>query len=269
MARQEQVVEMTPEHIEELRKAKELLDNPGLAARIAAVIGKPMERGLSLLPGPWSEAVNDATKKALETALEAALRTLGKNSQLEASTIWHKVAAAASGAGGGALGLPALIIELPVATTIMLRSIADIARSEGEDLRRAESQLACLEVFALGGRTSKDDVANSGYFAVRAALARAVSEAAGFIAERGLAKEGAPVMVRLISLIGARFGVNVSEKAAAQAVPAVGALGGAFINLAFIDHFQDMARGHFTVRRLERIYGTDVVQAEYHKWRAS
>lgn len=259
---------MTPVHIEELRKAKDLLDNPGLTARIAAVIGKPLEKGLALLPAPWSESVNDATKRALETALGAALRTMGKDNPSEARNTWHKVAAAASGAGGGALGLPALIIELPVATTIMLRSIADIARSEGEDLRRAESQLACLEVFALGGRTSRDDVANSGYFAVRAALARAVSEAVEFIAKRGLAKEGAPVMVRLISLIAARFGVSVSEKAAAQAVPAVGALGGALINLAFIDHFQDMARGHFTVRRLERIYGTHVVQSEFHKRRA-
>jgi hypothetical protein len=83
-----------------------------------------------------------------------------------------------------------LLIELPISTTIMLRSIADIARSEGEDIRLAESKLACVEVFALGGRVSKDDAAESGYFAVRAALAKAVSEAAEFIAERGLVKEG-------------------------------------------------------------------------------
>jgi hypothetical protein len=258
-------MQMTPEHIEQLWRAKQLLENPGLTAKITNVIGKPIEKAIELLPDKWSEVVNDATKKSLETALDAALMTFGKNSQLESSDIWHKIAATATGAGGGAFGLPALVIELPVSTTIMLRSIADIARSEGEDIRLAESKLACLEVFAFGGRTSKDDAAESGYFAVRAALAKAVSEAAEFIAERGLAKEGAPVMVRLISQIASRFGVHVSEKAAAQAVPAVGAVGGALINLAFIDHFQNMARGHFTVRRLERIYGTEVVQSEYHK----
>ncbi len=256
---------MTPEHIEQLRRAKQLLENPGLTAKITNAIGKPIEKGIDLLPEKWSQAVNDVTKKSLETALDAALMTIGKNRQLESSNIWHKIAATATGAGGGAFGLPALVIELPVSTTIMLRSIADIARSEGEDIRLAESKLACLEVFALGGRTSKDDAAESGYFAIRAALAKAVSEAAEFIAERGLAKEGAPVIVRLISQIATRFGVNVSEKAAAQAIPAVGAVGGALINLAFIDHFQDMARGHFTVRRLERIYGTEVVQSEYRK----
>ena len=256
---------MTPEHIEQLRKAKELLEHPGLAAKITAAIGKPIKKGIELLPAHWSEVVNDATKRALETALDAALMTFGKIGQSQSSDIWHMIAASVSGAGGGAFGLPALVIELPVSTTIMLRSIADIARSEGEDVRLAESRLACFEVFALGGRTSKDDAAESGYFAVRAALAKAVSEAADFITERGFAEEGAPVIVRLISQIAARFGVNVSEKAAAQAVPAVGAVGGALINLAFIDHFQDMARGHFTVRRLERIYGTEVVQSEYHK----
>ena len=32
---------------------------------------------------------------------------------------------------------------------------------------------------------------------------------------------------------------------------------------AFVDHFQNVARGHFTVRRLERAYGAEVVRAEY------
>jgi hypothetical protein len=130
-------------------------------------------------------------------------------------------------------------------------------------LNLPEVKLACIEVFALGGRTSKDDASESGYFAVRAALATAVSEAAEFIAERGLAKEGAPAIARLISLLTERFGVTVSEKAAAQAVPALGAVGGALINLVFIDHFQDMARGHFTVRRLERKYDPFTVQTAY------
>jgi hypothetical protein len=43
----------------------------------------------------------------------------------------------------------------------------------------------------------------------------------------------------------------------------IGALGGAAVNYAFLEHFQDVARGHFTVRRLERVYGKHVVRAEY------
>ena len=32
-----------------------------------------------------------------------------------------------------------------------------------------------------------------------------------------------------------------------------------------MQHFQDMARGHFTVRRLERIYGTEAVRRAYER----
>jgi hypothetical protein len=52
---------------------------------------------------------------------------------------------------------------------------------------------------------------------------------------------------------------------AAQAVPVIGAAGGAVINLLFIDHFQDMARGHFIVRRLERAYPPEMVREEYER----
>ncbi len=256
---------MTPEHTEELRRAKKLLDTVGLAARITGVIGSPIEKGINMLPAKWSAMVNEATRRALDTALELAVKTFGEKSQAPATEIWHRVAVAATGAGGGAFGVPALLIELPASTIIMLRSIADIARSEGEEIRDINVKLACLEVFALGGNSSRDNAADSGYFAVRAALAKAVSEAAEFIAERGVAKEGAPVIVRLISLIASRFGVNVSEKVAAQAIPALGAIGGALINLAFIDHFQDVARGHFIVRRLERIYGSEAVELAYRQ----
>jgi hypothetical protein len=55
----------------------------------------------------------------------------------------------------------------------------------------------------------------------------------------------------------------VTQKVAAQALPVVGALGGAAVNYAFIEHFQDVARGHFTIRRLERVYGKDKIRTEY------
>jgi hypothetical protein len=32
-----------------------------------------------------------------------------------------------------------------------------------------------------------------------------------------------------------------------------------------MNHFQDVARGHFIVRRLERKYGVDIVKDEYQK----
>ena len=92
-----------------------------------------------------------------------------------------------------------------------------------------------------------------------------VAEAARFIIDRGALAEGGPVLVRLIAQIASRFGVVVTQKLAAQAVPVIGALGGATVNYAFTDHFQEIARAHFTVRRLERRYGKDAVPMAYDK----
>ena len=139
----------------------------------------------------------------------------------------------------------------------MLRSIAEIARSEGEDLSAPATALSCVQVFALGGRPGSADASESGYFAVRGILAKSVTQAARFIAERGVIEEGGPLLVRFLAQVASRFGLVVTQKVAAQAVPVVGALGGAAVNYAFIEHFQDVARGHFTVRRLERAYGED------------
>jgi hypothetical protein len=55
-----------------------------------------------------------------------------------------------SGGLGGLFGVLALPIEVPLTTTLMLQSIADIARHYREDLRRPVSRIACQEVFALG-----------------------------------------------------------------------------------------------------------------------
>src|ERR1035437_2861177 len=117
--------------MEELRAAKSILENPGITAKLTNLVGTPIEKGLVLLPGEWQNRVGEATRDALMTALKCALLTMGSGTK-EAYPRWHKFAAALSGGIGGALGLPALMVELPVSTTIMLRSIADIGRSHGE-----------------------------------------------------------------------------------------------------------------------------------------
>jgi hypothetical protein len=33
-----------------------------------------------------------------------------------------------------------------------------------------------------------------------------------------------------------------------------------------MDHFQDMARGHFIIRRLERAYDPDLIRSTYNEW---
>src|SRR6202011_3285660 len=239
-------------------------ETPGLAARLTDMLGKPIELIGKALPPSVSQEITAAAIKAIELALRAALLTMRRKPKA-ASKLLHKALATATGTAGGAFGLVTLPIELPVSTIIMLRSIADIARNEGEDISKPESALSCIQVFALGGRVGSANASESGYFAARGMLAKSVTEAARFIAERGVIEEGAPVLVRFIAQVASRFGIVVTQKIAAQTVPVVGALGGAAVNYAFIEHFQEVARGHFTVRRLERLYGKTIVRAEYER----
>ena len=192
---------MTPEDLAALRRAVQLLEHPSLAARLTNMVGKPVELIGDVLPASAKHAIATATSKALELALKVALRTMQLTPHA-GSGLLHRVLATASGAAGGTFGLATLPIELPVSTIIMLRSIADIARSEGEDLSDPESALSCVQVFALGGRAGSVDASQSGYFAVRGMLAKSVTEAARFIAERGVIEEGAPVLIRFITLGG-------------------------------------------------------------------
>lgn len=256
---------LEPLDIAELKKAKALLENPGLAAKITHLLGTPIEKGFTLLPNDWKVKIGDMTRTALSKAIHTAVLTMKDVPGEAASNVWHKLAVATTGGIGGFFGLPALAVELPISTTIMLRSIADIARSESEKISTMEFKIACVEVFALGGPTMGDNASESGYFAVRAALAQSVTNAAEYLAQKGVTGKGGPALVRLIVQIAERFSIQVSEKAAAQAIPAIGAAGGAMINTIFIDHFQDMARGHFIVRRLERKYGKAIVEATYRK----
>src|SRR6478672_4198434 len=143
------MIRMAEEDLNALRAAVATLEQPALAARLGNIAGKPIELAGRALPAAASGAVATATTKALHAALAVALRTMEKEPKA-ASRLLHKALAAASGAVGGGFGLAALPVELPISTIIMLRSIGDVARSEGEDLADPESALACLQVFALG-----------------------------------------------------------------------------------------------------------------------
>lgn len=260
-----------------LEQAKRALETPDLAIQLASRVGRPIERLVEKLPARSRELVSGATRAALERGLDLAVRTLdfeapaaaGGEAPRAASDLAHRAAVLASGALGGALGAAALPLELPFSTALMLRSIADHARAQGEDLSELRVRLECLGVFAMGGRAPTDDAGETGYFAVRLALSQAVARAAEQLGARALgdvaAERGAPAVVRLVGLIAQRFGTAVAQKAVAQMVPLVGALAGAGINSVFIQHYQKTAWGHFTVRRLERRYGEEEIRRVYEE----
>jgi hypothetical protein len=256
------------------------LERPGLAGRLAEVIGAPVEHLIGRLPNSIQTQMSHITEEALTAALNVAMRTLDDEKIKAPWKLTHKVAATISGVAGGMFGAPALVAELPITTVIILRSIADIARSKGENLNDPSARLACIEVFALGsggrdapaeavdqmrqGAEAEAGFIRASYFVARAAMAQQVTAAAEALT-RGTTSGGATALTRLIATVAQRFGIAVSEKAAAQAIPIVGAVGGGLINALFVDHFQNTADAHFTVRKLEREYGANVVRQEYER----
>ncbi|MBN3723743.1 EcsC family protein [Burkholderia sp. Ac-20379] len=278
---------LSPEDLDTLQRAKLALESPSLTMKLTSVVGAPIEKMIARLPGFATDKINDATELALRKCLHLALRTLGKSGGVASagdapdkpSNLLHKLAVATTGAAGGAFGLFALPVELPVTTTLMFRSICDIARSEGEDLNSIDAQLQCLAVLGMGGGFANagsaagrqggeidpdaERDADFGYFVLRGALAQAVSKASSEIASKGFATHGSAALLRLVQAIASRFSAQVTEQIAAKSIPALGAVLGATVNTLFIDHFQQAAHGHFAVRRLERKYGQPAIEAAY------
>ncbi|WP_175871870.1 EcsC family protein [Burkholderia sp. BCC0397] len=258
-----------------LRRAKQVLESPSLTMKLTGVLGAPVEKMIARLPDFATGKINDATQLALRKCLNIALRTLGKPQSPDAepekpSNLLHKLAVATTGAAGGAFGFLALPVELPVTTTLIFRSVCDIARSEGEDLASVDTQLQCLAVLGMGGNPDKqEEDADLGYFVLRGALAQAISKASSDITAKGIAAHSSAAVFKLVQTVASRFSVQVTEQMAAKSIPAIGAVLGATVNTLFIDHFQQMAHGHFTVRRLERKYGSVAVKAAYQAIDAS
>jgi hypothetical protein len=118
------------------------------------------------------------------------------------------------------------------------------------------------EVFALGGHGEKNEL-DLQYYAVRSLLAKLTCDVSRYVIEHGAINASSPIVARLAGEIAARFGFAVSNRVAASIVPVVGAVGGASVNVIFTDHFQRLARGHFTVRRLEREHGAALIRQHY------
>lgn len=258
-----QPVTLLEEELNSLKEAKTLLENPGIAIKLASMIGNPIQKGLDTLPANWNEKLSEITQTSLLKAADAAIFTLKNTTDKKPNNTLHKLAAGATGTIGGLFGIAGLTIELPITTTIILRSIADIARSNGESINDITTKLACLEVFALGGNSIEDDNLESGYYITRTFLSNSMTQATKYIGEQGIVSEGAPLVLNIIGKIAERFGLQVTEKSIAQSIPVIGAAGGALINTLFISHFQDMAKGHFKIRNFERKYGQETIRKLY------
>jgi len=246
---------------DELRRAVQVLEKASLAVRLAGLVGGSVEALKRRLPGAAQSMLDEAVKRALDGALRAAMKLRPEKSGPVPSNWLHRGLLAASGIAGGVAGLAGTLVELPVSTALLLRQIAAVAAEQGEDISSPAVQAECLKVFALGGRDPSDDSAESGYFALRIALAETMKGAVG----RSLGQ----MLPGFLGAIASRFGGPVAVKLSAQAAPLLGAAAGAAVNLAFLEHFRAIAEAHFTVRRLERQHGANAVRTTYDALRGA
>ncbi len=187
----------------------------------------------------------------------------------------HVTAAAILGGIGGAFGFAALPIELPFTTLVILRSIAAIARDSDADLNDPGTRLECISVLSLGGPSTSDDAMDSSYLTSRVGLALLIRDASGFlvgksstqIGEALAARGGARGDARLVSAVANRFGsFALADLASAEMVPDRGRLGRRRAQRILREFFQPNRVSTTTsagLRRLERIYGEQVVQDLY------
>jgi hypothetical protein len=212
------------------RLAARYLAAHGRAIGIVTFLGGQVEDVLGRLPAATRARIDAAVRVALRSAYGAAQASQSRRASGERL---HRGAAVAFGAAGGLGGLPTALAELPVTTTMLLRSIQEIARTHGEDLAAEETRLACLHVLGAGGPLAEDDGTDFAFLGARITLT-------------------GPALNRLIAQVAPRLLAVLGPRLAAMSVPALGAIAGAGTNFAFVRYYQEMAHVHFGLRRLVR-----------------
>ncbi|MGI9231652.1 MAG: EcsC family protein [Methylocystis sp.] len=250
------------EHLEELARAVLRLERAGLAGKYSNLAGGGFDRAIYALPKPLKRRVNRSIEKSVAYCIRFIVRPA---SQTKPRRPRRKVGLLLAGIGGGisgALGVTGIFLELPVITTLILQTIAETALYYGEDLTKLEGRLACVEVLALGARPAANP-ARTGYFSTRAKLARLAGNSSYFFLERGVSSASASVVNRLFTEAAGRLGFALSERLAVGTLPVVGAAAGGVVSIMLLRHFQNIATAHFTVRKLERMYGVDIIRRHY------
>lgn len=200
------------------------------------LIGGQAENLLDRLPPEMRARLGEGAAQALQLAMQAAGRS---RHMVNGQPAWlNRAVITMMGAAGGFGGLPTAMAELPLTTTILLRTIQDVAVAHGFDPSEPGVTFDCIEVFGTAGPLEHDDSAELAFIGTRMTLT-------------GVALQ------RLILRVSPRFGTVLGQKLAAQTVPVLGAAAGAATNYAYTSYYQQMAEVHFGLRRLAIDAGMD------------
>ncbi|MBB94036.1 MAG: protein EcsC [Rhodobacteraceae bacterium] len=201
----------------------------GPALRVLNMAGSQADALIDRLPAGVRDNLVDATEAALRLSMRAADSS---RAAVPDQKRWVNTAvASALGAAGGFGGAPTALMELPVTTTLLLRSIQGAARAEGFDPAAESVTFDCIRVLSAAGPLEDDDGADLGFYTLRMTLT------------------GGAVQ-KMISAVAPRLALVMGQKLATQTVPILGAVAGATTNYVYARYYQDIALVHFGLRRL-------------------
>jgi len=203
--------------------------------------GGTVEKQLAALPAPVQARVLAMTQTALARAYGVAAQG-GRMGRIGARG--HMALAGLTGAAGGFGGMATAAAELPFTITLILHAIQDVAQSHGFDPADEATRRACLEVFSAGSPLAADDGVNTGFLGARMTLT-------------------GPALHKMIAKVAPKLASALGQKLAAQAVPVLGAVAGAGLNLAFVSYYREMAEVRFGLLRLGMLHDPEAVSAAF------
>ncbi len=204
-------------------------------------MGGSVEQQMAVLPKPVRQQIETMVARGLEQghALAARGRSAPDLGRHAAPAV-----AALTGVAGGMGGLATSLAELPVTITLILHTIRRAAEKEGFNPDDPWVRDECLRVFNAGSPLAQDDGINTAFLGARLALNGAALQA-------------------LIARVAPRLAAALGQKLAAQAIPVLGAVSGAALNVAFLNHYRDLAEIRFALLRLINDHGMEDVSRLY------
>lgn len=211
--------------------------------RVLNGMGGVLEDRLAALPPEARTRIEAITRMALEQGYGLAQRTpaMAARDPRTANAL-----AAFTGAAGGMGGVATAIAELPVTITLILRAVQEVATAHGFDTQTEAIRRETLRVFGAGGPLARDDGVDTAFITARLTLT-------------------GPGLSGTIATVAPRLAASLGPKVVAQAVPVLGAVAGAGINVAYMRYFREMAEVRFGLLALASTHDPALVLARFNE----
>ncbi len=217
----------------------------GPVMRLVNRLGGSLEKQIALVPDAYRVQLEQVVARALNASYAVSrhgARLPGLGARI--GDRGPVMAAMATGAAGGAGGLPTALAEMPVTITVIFHAIRQAAVEAGFDPEDPKIRAECIAVFGAGSPLASDDGINTGFLSARLTLT------------------GAAVQ-KVIAGVAPKLAAAMGQKLAAQAVPILGAVTGAALNAAFLSYYREVARVRFGLLRLAEVHGAEAVLSAF------